>query len=108
MGEGLPAFTPGTQVQLEGPGVAWLAVQVPIVLGNVLGIEDPILILGRVLFGEAVTDEIGIVGTVFEHECFDRTNLAFDLYDQCDYVFFLACITSKSVSFASGGLDGIY
>jgi len=64
VGEGLPAFAPGAQVQLEGPCITGLAVEIPVVLGNVLWIENAVLVLGRVLFGEALADKIGIDGTV--------------------------------------------
>src|SRR5471030_442931 len=70
LGEGLPAFAPGAQVELEGPGVPKLTVQVPVVFGNVLGVENAVLIFGRVLFREVVADKVGVYGTV-DHDVGD-------------------------------------
>ena len=43
-----PAFRPGTQVELERPGVPGLDVQHPELIRDVRGIEDPALVLARV------------------------------------------------------------
>src|SRR6185369_13405973 len=55
-----PALDPRSQVELEGPGVAWLLVEIPVVLGDVIRIEDPVLVLLRVPGREVVADERGV------------------------------------------------
>src|SRR5581483_3448722 len=65
-----PLLRPRPQVQLEGPGVARLRVQVPVVVGDVLGIEDAVLLLARVGLGEAAADELGVDGAV-DHDVGD-------------------------------------
>eukprot|EP00456_Euglypha_rotunda_P004720 TRINITY_DN107973_c0_g1_i2.p1 TRINITY_DN107973_c0_g1~~TRINITY_DN107973_c0_g1_i2.p1 ORF type:complete len:103 (-),score=15.38 TRINITY_DN107973_c0_g1_i2:19-327(-) len=62
-----PAFHVRTQVELEGPGVARLRVQVPVVLGDVLGVQDAVLRLQRVALGE--------IGRAVQQECRDRSRM---------------------------------
>jgi hypothetical protein len=46
------------------PGVARLAVQHPVGVGNVLGVQDAVLVLQGVALGEIVADEVGVDGTI--------------------------------------------
>src|SRR3989442_4129105 len=47
-----PGFHVRAQVHLEGPRITWLRMQVPVVLGDVLGVQDAVLIVQRVALGE--------------------------------------------------------
>ena len=47
-----------------GPGAARLGVQVPVVVGDVLGVEDAGAVLQRIALGEVLGDEGGVDGTV--------------------------------------------
>ena len=47
-----PGFHVGAQVHLESPGITRLRVQVPVVLRDVLGVQDAVLLLQCVAFGE--------------------------------------------------------
>ena len=42
-----------------------------------------------------------------EHERLDGANFAFDLFDPCDHVIFLACIAGKTMGLVTIGFDGI-
>src|SRR6478752_5425582 len=52
-----PGFGPGPQIELVGPGGSRLAMEVPVVLGDGVGVEDAVLALGRVALGEVLGDE---------------------------------------------------
>jgi hypothetical protein len=56
----LPAFRPGPQVYLKGPRVAWLAVEIPIVLGDVIRIQDAVLIFRRIAVREIAANEFRV------------------------------------------------
>ena len=60
----LPPLHIRPQIQLKRPRIARLVVQVPVVLGNVVGVEDAVLGFQGVALGELGTDEIGVDGTV--------------------------------------------
>src|SRR5690554_6350972 len=53
-------FYPEAEVQLMGPGVPGLAVDLTVLLWDVLGIQDAVLLLSGVHIGEIVPDEVGI------------------------------------------------
>ena len=53
-----------------GPAVPGLAMDLPVLLGNVLGIENAVLLSERIAFGEIVTDEGRIDGPVDDRTAF--------------------------------------
>src|SRR3990167_1490033 len=59
-----PGFHVGAQVHLERPRVPRLGMQVPVVLGDVLWVQNSVLLLERVAFREVGADELRIDGAV--------------------------------------------
>ncbi|SPA07906.1 hypothetical protein CBM2625_B110181 [Cupriavidus taiwanensis] len=66
----LPAFHPGTQVQLMRPRVARLLVQHPVGIGDMVGIDDAVLGLGRVAVREVFANPLGVDGGI-DHQVRD-------------------------------------
>src|SRR5215212_3544343 len=62
----LPALLPRPEIHLEGPGAALLAVELPIGLGDVVGIEDRIG-PGVVTFREVGLYPFSVDGAVDHH-----------------------------------------
>lgn len=49
---GLPALGPGANIQLKGPGIAGLFIKVHIVVGEVVGQDDAVLLLQLTSLGQ--------------------------------------------------------
>src|SRR5690606_21205766 len=61
---GSEGFHPGPQIQFMGPAVPWLAMQLPVLFGDVLRVENAALVFQRVALGEVVADKGGVDGSV--------------------------------------------
>src|SRR5437764_14453361 len=64
-----PALLPRPDIHLEGPGAARLPVQLPVNLGDVVGIEDAVG-AGIVALGKVRLDPFGVDGAV-DHDMGD-------------------------------------
>src|SRR5256885_16533707 len=69
--KGLPGLHPGTDFGFMRPGVARLLVQLPVEVGDVVGIEDAVLLLEGIAIGKVGPDELRVDGAV-DHRSEER------------------------------------
>ncbi len=68
-----------------------MAVQVPIIVGDVFRVQDAVLILGGIFFREIIADEVGVDGAVHHHVGhvnIQRPQLTGHALGQCPYAMF--------------------
>src|SRR5690606_26474609 len=61
---GSEGFHPGPQIQFMGPAVPWLAMQLPVLVGDVRRVENAAQVFQRIALGKVVADKGGVDGSV--------------------------------------------